>query len=108
MSDNIQMLLEASNSINRNTVSFTRCLILALLAYFVDGLQYRELKSALDISDGKLASNLKPLKRLGYIRKEEVKLDRKRLDVYYLTQQGKRELDKITKWTEIVQNVVGE
>ncbi len=105
MSDNIQILLETSDRLNSKTISLTRCLILTLLSYFVDGVQYRELKAALRISDGKLISNLNQLRKMGYIQKSAVKLEHKKLDVYLLTTEGRKELEKIIKWTDLIKKV---
>ena len=108
MKDDISRLLEASETLNTQTLSLTRCVILALLAYFVDGVQFRELKASLKISDGKLISNLNLLKRLGYIEKVEVEIDRKKVDVYSLNLKGRKELDKITEWMKLVEKVAKE
>ena len=78
---------------------------MSLLAYFIDGLQYRELKAALKISDGKLISNLNQLKNMGYIKKNDVILDRKKLDVYSLTEEGRKEIKKIVEWMEYIKKV---
>jgi DNA-binding MarR family transcriptional regulator len=103
--ENIQSFLEASNSINSKTISLTRFQLLTLLAYFKDGVQYRELKVALGISDGKLIANLKVLKIMGYVRSFTVELDHKKLDVYTLTEQGRKELDKMTAWMQLMRNM---
>lgn len=105
MNDHIKVLLETSGTINSKTISLTRCLILALLAYFADGLQYRELKAALRISDGKLISNLNRLEAMGFIEKSEVKLERKTLDVYSLTPEGRMEVRRIIDWMDLVRKV---
>lgn len=108
MSDDIRSLLEISEKTNNRTISLTRCLILALLAYFVDGIQYRELKAALRISDGKLISNLNLLRRMQYIGKIETEIDRRKIDVYVLTEKGKQELNKIKEWMKAIQKVAQE
>jgi len=105
LEDDIQTLLELSRRINSKTISLIRCLILALLSHFVGGLQYREMKAALKISDGKLVSNLDRLEEMRYIRKIETKLERRKLTVYLLTDEGKKEVDKITKWMKLAQRV---
>jgi len=105
MSDSVQTFLEASNRINSRTVSLTRFQILTLLAYFKDGLQYRELKATLGISDGKLISNLNLLMIMHYIKKFVVEIDHKKLDVYTLTKEGKKELEKMTAWMKLIQIV---
>jgi DNA-binding MarR family transcriptional regulator len=106
MSDSVQSFLEASNKINSKTVTLTRFQILALLAYFKDGIQYRELQVALGISDGKLFSNLTVLKSLGLVRCFKAKIDNKELDVYTLTNEGREELERTTVWMSLVQNLV--
>jgi DNA-binding MarR family transcriptional regulator len=103
VNDDISRLLEASEKLNSQTLSLTRCVILALLSYFVDGIQFRELKAALKISDGKLISNLKILKKLGYIEKSEVEVDRKKIDVYSLSPNGRKEVSKIIDWMKQVE-----
>lgn len=83
-----------------------RCLILALIAYSVDdGLQYRELKSALNVSDGKLIANLNRLLKMGYIYRQQVRLDRRQLNIFTLTDEGKKELETIMRWIESFQRV---
>jgi DNA-binding MarR family transcriptional regulator len=108
MNDDIYLLLEVSEKLNSKVVTLTRCLILALLAYFVDGIQFRELKAALKISDGKLISNLNKLRETGYIEKSEVKIDRRKVDVYSLTEKGRSELSKVVEWMRLVQKVASE
>jgi len=105
LTDNIQTFLEASNRINSKTISLTRFQILALLAYFKGGIQYRELKASLGISDGKLISNLKLLRLMGYVKCFTVEIDHKKLDVYALTKEGKKELDKMTSWVELIRTM---
>jgi len=108
MDDDIYLLLSASEKLSSRTVSLTRCLIFALLAYFVDGIQYRELKAALRISDGKLIANLKLLRTMGYIEKSEVEVDQRRVDVYYLTGKGRSELNRVVEWMRLIQTVASE
>lgn len=108
MNNDIQALIDNSQKINSKTISVTRCLILTLLSYFADGLQYRELKNALEISDGKLASNLNRLVTMGYLEKSTVKLERKSLSVYSLTKKGKKEVEKIVEWMKKIQRIGGE
>jgi DNA-binding MarR family transcriptional regulator len=108
VNDDVNRLLETSETLNSQVLSLTRCVILALLAYFVDGVQFRELKASLKISDGKLISNLKLLKKLGYVEKNEVEVDRKKIDVYSLNSKGRNELNKITEWMKIIEKVAKE
>lgn len=106
--DDVYLLLESSERVNDIIVSFTRCLILTLLAYFMDGIQYRELKAVLKISDGKLISNLNKLRELQYIEKFEEKIDHKKIDVYTLTENGRKELERIIEWMKLIKKVAKE
>jgi len=108
MNDNICLLLEQSEKANGSIISLTRCLILTLLAYFIDGIQYRELKTALKISDGKLISNLNKLREFQYIEKFEEEINHKKIDVYTLTENGKKELMRIIEWMELIKKVAKE
>jgi DNA-binding MarR family transcriptional regulator len=106
--DEIQKLLELSDKLSSKTVTLTRCLILGLLAYFADGIQYRELKTSLKMSDGKLIANLNELKTLGYIGKSEVQVDQRKIDVYGLTEKGRSELTKIIEWMKTIEKIAYE
>jgi DNA-binding MarR family transcriptional regulator len=108
MKDEIQELLDLSEKLNSKTVSVTRCLILGLLVYFADGIQYRELKSALKISDGKLIANLNELRTMGYISKSEVEIDQRKIDVYSLTEKGRNELNKVIEWTKTIEKIANQ
>ncbi len=94
----MKKIIENSKKINSNVFNLIRCLILALASYIKDGIQYRELKVLLNISDGKLQSNLNNLTEMGYINKVKVKLDKKELTIYMITDSGKKELEKIILW----------
>ncbi len=106
--DEIQKLLDSSDKMSSKTITLTRCLILGLLSYFVDGIQYRELKTALKMSDGKLIANLNELKTMGYIGKSEAQVDQRAIDVYFLTERGRSELNKIIEWMKTIEKVAKE
>lgn len=106
--DQIHKLLQTSDKLNSKTVTLTRCLILGLLAYFADGIQYRELKNALKISDGKLIANLYELKTMGYITKTEVQIDQRLIDVYSITEKGRTELTKIIEWIKTIDKIANQ
>lgn len=108
MNDDIYLLLGASEKLNSRIVSLPKCLILVLLSYFVDGIQFRELKAALKMSDGKLISNLNDLRAMGYITRSEAEVDRRKLDVYTITEKGRLELNKVVEWMKLVQRVASE
>ncbi len=96
----IKKLIEDSKKINSKVFTLTRYLLLALMSFNLDGLQFRELKTLLDISDGKLKSNLDYLEELGYIKKIEIILDQRKMHIYMITELGKIELIKIIKIVE--------
>ena len=77
----LKKLIESSRKINSNIFNLNRIIILALIAYIRDGLQYRELKTILNVSDGKLQSNLNLLEDMGYIKKEKVNIDKKKITI---------------------------
>jgi len=106
--DDISSLLENSDKLNASAMSLIRCLILALLSYFVDGIQYRELKVALKISDGKLIANLNKLRDMQYVEKSEVEINHNKIDIYTLGPKGRHELNKVIEWMELVQRVANE
>ena len=108
MNNKVLELLEESKKINGDAVTLTRLLILALLSYFADGIQYRELRNALGISDGKLISNLRKLVKFGYIRKEEIQVNNKKLDVYLITENGLRDFKRIFNWFSCLKEVVSK
>ena len=104
----IKEVFEKKNQINSNTFTIKRLSLLALNSYFIDGLQFRELKTALKISDGNLASNLNYLIKMGYINKNNVVLDNKKLHFYTITNNGKGELKKIINWIELIKKLLEE
>lgn len=106
--DQIHKLLQTSDKLNSKTVTLTRCLTLGLLTYFADGIQYRELKNALKISDGKLIANLYELKTMGYITKTEVQIDQRLIDVYSITEKGRTELTKIIEWIKTIDKIANQ
>lgn len=106
MKDDIQALVSASDKINSKAASKLRCLILAILSYYIDGLQYRELKSAFGVSDGKLVSNLNQLETFGYVEKTKIQFDNKKMNIYTLTKEGKNEIKKISEWMELMIKII--
>lgn len=96
--DDLKSFILRAKGINSRVFKLTRILILMLTWYIRDGIQYREFKSFLDISDGKLYSNLKLLKEMGYIKQEDITLDQKSMHIYLITELGKKELEKIISW----------
>jgi len=106
MKDAIQELFDASEKMNGSAMSLIRCLILVILNYYRDGLQFRELKAAFGISDGRLASNLNKMEEFGYLEKSSVEFDNKTLTVYYLTPEGVNEVKKMGLWMESILRII--
>ena len=102
----VQDFIDASPKINSRAFSLMRFLVLTLLAYFEDGLQYRELKSALKVSDGKLISNLNGLRDMAYVKKTQETVGKKKMDVYQITEEGKKELLLIVELVGTGSNIV--
>lgn len=98
-------LIEQSKALNEKSLSLTRCLLMALMKFNEDGIQFRELKTILNISDGKLKSNLDFLEEVNYIKKVQVQLDQKKMHIYMLTEAGKKEIKKLVEWIQIFQKV---
>ena len=65
-------------------------------------------RTALNISDGNLSSNLRVLKDIDYLKEEETVLDKKKIKYYSITENGKKELDKIINWVELVKKLLEE
>lgn len=101
----IKNLIENSNKINSRVFNLNRYMILALTFYIKDGLQFRELKALLNVSDGKLQSDLDNLKEMGYIQKIKVDLDNKKVTIYMITDSGKNEIEKIISWANIIKKM---
>ena len=104
----IESILEGYKKINSDIFTLTRILLLIFISYFKDGLQFRELKNALNISDGKLISNINKLSRMGYIKKEKITLDNKKLDIYLIYEKGRKELKKIKKFTRNINQIISD
>ncbi|MBD3214090.1 MAG: transcriptional regulator [Candidatus Lokiarchaeota archaeon] len=102
----LNKIILKSREINSRVIKLIRIIILLLTYYIKDGVQYREFKSFLDISDGKLHSNLEILEEMGYLRKTEVSLDQKSLHIYLITQLGKKELEKIISWISNIKKFI--
>ncbi len=101
----LKSIIEYSNKVNSKVFSHTRFLILAIISYIRDGVQFRVLKNLLNISDGKLQANLENLNEMGYIEKIKVDLDNKKVTIYMITDSGKNEINKITSWIEIIKKM---
>ena len=92
-------IIDETKNLDKSIFTLNKLLILILLDYFQDGLQYRELKEMLNFSDGNLASHLSKLNELEYLVKYSINFDKKELDIYNITAKGKIKLWKLrTGW----------
>lgn len=101
----LKRIIEYSNKVNSKVFSLTRFLILAIISYIRDGVQFRVLKNLLNISDGKLQADLENLNEMGYIEKLKVDLDNKKVTIYMITNSGRNEIKKIISWIEIIKKM---
>lgn len=100
-------IVELGNTINSKAFNLTRCMLLAIISYFKDGIQFRELKSALNLSDGKLFSNLHFLIEMNMIKSKKTRLDNKEIEYYMIADRGENELEKIVKWNYLIGKLLG-
>ncbi len=92
-------LLAASRGLNARIFSLLRLQLLQGLASLgPDGATYRELKAALEVSDGALYANLKALIAMGYLEPEKVSVENKELESYRITPAGSAEWDRTRDW----------
>ena len=98
MEEKLKTIIEEYNSINPKLVTPTRLLILTLLKFHKDGLQFREFKESIHISDGNLYSNLEILKSISLISSEKVDIDNKTIELNSISLEGLSELDKTNEW----------
>ncbi len=91
--------MQEAAALNAKVVSLPRLQLLRILEYFhPDGIEFRELQSAMNMSDGKLLSNLYALRDFGYLRPEEVKVENKTLTIYNLSPSGLAEWQRTRHW----------
>jgi DNA-binding PadR family transcriptional regulator len=92
-------LLNDARSLNSKVFSLARLEILSSLATLGrESVTYRELKTALGISDGALYSNLTALQKMGYVKLEKVKVENKELDSFRITPAGLEEWKTAMAW----------
>ncbi|MHA1674466.1 MAG: transcriptional regulator [Promethearchaeota archaeon] len=96
----LKQILDEYYLINSKIFTPTRILILNLLHFHRDGLQFREMNESIKISDGNLYSNLEMLKNLTVIQSEKVQIDNKMLEIYTISEKGIQELAQIDLWLQ--------
>lgn len=96
--DSLKLLSEA-RALNSKAFSLVRLELLSSLSSLApEGATYREIKPILDVSDGLLFSNLNALIEMGYVKKQEVELEGRKLDVFKITGAGMEEWLRIRAW----------
>jgi len=98
MEKNLREILERYHRVNVKLFTPTRLLILHMLNFHRDGLQFRELVESIKISDGKMYSDLEILKGLDLVESEKIEIDNKKIEIYSITTNGGEELEKIRSW----------
>jgi len=99
MDDRIIGLVGEAKLVNSKIFSLPRLLILMSLENLgQDGATFTELRAGLDLKDGILHSNLKTLKEMGYIAERKVKLEKKTLKSYSMTEEGREALLTARNW----------
>lgn len=99
MKESFLEVISEAGSLNSKVFSLSRMQLLASLSDLgQDGATYRELKAALDLSDGALYANLKALEEMGYLKSAGVKVEGKALESYLITPEGKEEWARVKTW----------
>lgn len=92
-------LLAESHNLNARVFSLLRLQLLqGLAALGPDGATFRELKAALEVSDGALYANLKALIAMGYLEAVKVSVESKELESYRITTAGAGEWERLRDW----------
>lgn len=92
-------LLAESHGLNARVFSLLRLQLLqGLTPLGPDGATFRELKAALEVSDGALYANLKVLIAMGYLEPEKVSVENKELESYRITPAGAGEWERVRDW----------
>ena len=93
------LMLEAAKALNAKVVSLPRLELMGLLADVQsDGAEYRELKAALKVGDGKLVADLNTLIGMGYVVSKGIKVEKKTLTSYQLTSEGLEAWNRTRSW----------
>src|SRR3989344_2341326 len=84
-------LIEESKALNSSVFSLIRLQLLSSIASVGrDGVTCRELKAALNVTDGALYTNLKALEGNGYVKSKTISLEGKELESYQITPEGQQ------------------
>ena len=106
MESNLKKIISIYDDIETQKFTATRLMLLSFLRLHKDGLQFRELKARLSISDGKLYADLEKLKELAAKTKEKFKIDNKMLEIFMISPEGEKILEKTFEWVEYLRTLV--
>ncbi len=97
---NLIELVGESKALNSKLFSLPRLLILSALELLREGdhITFRDLKNGLKLSDGALYSNINVLIESGFVKEEDVKLEKETLSGYSITPAGRAELRLVRAW----------
>ena len=99
MEDEFLSLISEAKALNSKLFSLIRLELLSSLAELgEDGATYRELKAALELSDGALYTNLNELTKMRYVKSEKVRMENKELECFKITREGFAEWNRVKDW----------
>lgn len=99
MPDDLMDIVDESEEINTDLISKIRLeLLWSLSDLGEDGATARQLKSALNLNDGAVYSNLKKLEYQGYLKRENIIFEGKELELWSMTSEGLKEWQKVKNW----------
>ncbi len=99
MDNDFLSLVEESKALNSSVFSLIRLqLLFSIASVGRDGVTYRELKAALNVTDGALYTNLESLKETGYITSKTITLEGKKLESYQITSEGQLAWEHAKSW----------
>lgn len=99
MPDDLMDIVDESEEVNTDLISKIRLELLWSLADLgEDGATARQLKSALNLNDGAVYSNLKKLESQGYLKREDIMFEGKELELWSITLEGLKEWQKVKNW----------
>ena len=99
MNSDFLSLIEESKALNSSVFSLIRLQLLASIASVgQDGVTYRELKAALNVTDGALYTNLKVLEENGYFKSKKIVLEGKELESCQITPEGLLAWEHAKNW----------
>lgn len=98
MEDKLSLVKEAKAT-NSKIISMPRLLILKVLEELGrDGAAYRELRAGLELDDGVLYANLRVLCDMGYLEEKGIKVEKKELTSYNITDAGLEAFAEAKAW----------